>query len=163
MLPKRPRLQGFPSVGFQQYSLIICTRDRRPFFTDAETVTAVLASIRRCAEACQFAGIAYCFMADHVHLVVAAMAPNSDLMTFTSRWKQRAGYEHRRRTGEYLWQPSHFDHVLRDEEQTRRAVRYVLENPVRKGLVREFEEYPFSGSDVFSVHELREFWAGHGR
>jgi putative transposase len=162
MLPKRPRTAGFPYLGLHRYSLIICTKHRRPFLADAETVSVVLTSIRQSAETCRFAVLAYCFMADHVHLVVTAMAPDSDLMTFMSRWKQRAGYEHRRRTGEYLWQPSYFDHVLRDEEDTRRAVRYVLENPVRKGLVRTFEEYAFAGSDVFSAQELREFWAWQG-
>ena len=75
-----------------------------------------------------------------------------------TRWKQRAGYDYRQRTGEYLWQPSYFDHVLRDEEETLRAVRYVLENPVRKGLVTEFADYPFSGSDVISCEELAELW-----
>ena len=59
-----------------------------------------------------------------------------------SRWKQRAGYDYRQRTGEYLWQPSYFDHVLRDEEETWRAVRYVLENPVRKGIVTEIPRLP---------------------
>ncbi len=48
-------------------------------------------------------------------------------------------------TGESLWQESYYDHVLRDDEEMARAVRYVLENPVRKGLVREFLEYPHSG------------------
>ena len=75
-----------------------------------------------------------------------------------SRWKQRSGYEYKRRTGEFLWQPSYFDHVLRDDEETKRAVRYVLENPVRKGLVTEFANYPFSGSDVFTSEELAGYW-----
>src|SRR5688572_8883696 len=52
------------------------------------------------------------------------------------KWKQLAGYAHKRRTGELLWQPSYYDHVLRDDEETSSAVRYVLENPVRKGLVK---------------------------
>ena len=38
-----------------------------------------------------------------------------------SRWKQRAGYDYRQRTGDILSQPSYFDHVLRDEEETWRA------------------------------------------
>ena len=82
----------------------------------------------------------------------------ADLRKFTSKWKQVTGYAHKQRTGELLWQPSYYDHVLRDDEETSRAVRYVLENPVRKGIVREFADYPFSGSDVFNVEALREFW-----
>ena len=59
-----------------------------------------------------------------------------------NNWKQRTGYEFKQRTGESLWQESYFDHVLRDDEETNTAVKYVLENPVRKGLVTRFEEYP---------------------
>jgi putative transposase len=158
MFPKRPRITGFPYTGYHRYSLTICTKDREPFFTDAAAVTPVLATIRQCAESCGFAVFAYCFMADHLHLVVSATTDCADLRTFMSRWKQRAGYEHRQRTGKFLWQPSYFDHVLRDEEDTQRAVRYALENPVRKGLVTEFGDFPFSGSDVFSLEELRGFW-----
>jgi putative transposase len=158
MLPKRPRIKGFPYVGFHRYSLTVCTKDRQPLFVEADTVTSVLTSIRQCAATCGFAVLAYCFMSDHVHLIVSATTDTADLRMFMSRWKQRSGYVHRQRTGEFLWQPSYFDHVLRDEEATRRAVKYVLENPVRKGLVAEFQQYPFSGSDVFSIDELREFW-----
>ena len=162
MLPIRPRIEGFSYLGLHRYSLIICTNNRKQVFSDVEIVARVLAIIRQCAAAHEFAVLAYCFMPDHVHLVVSAVSDASDLRTFMSRWKQRSGYEHRQRTGSHLWQPSYFDHVLRDDEQTGRAVRYVLENPVRKGLAVEFADYRFSGSDVFTAEELREFWHRKG-
>jgi putative transposase len=105
-----------------------------------------------------FAVFTYCFMPDHVHLVVCATIESADLRMIMTRWKQRAGYEYKQRTGKHLWQPSYFDHVLRDDEDTHRAMRYVLENPVRKGIVAEFHEYPFSGSCVYSAEELRDLW-----
>jgi hypothetical protein len=51
-----------------------------------------------------------------------------------------------------------FDHVLRDDEETDRAVRYALENPVRKGLVTRFEDYPYRGSDVWTTEQLQQLW-----
>jgi hypothetical protein len=45
-----------------------------------------------------------------------------------------------------LWQPSYYDHVLRKDEDTLNVARYILDNPVRKGLVKHFLEYGFSGS-----------------
>ena len=97
-------------------------------------------------------------MSDHLHLVVAATGGQSDFQHFMSTWKQRSGYRHKQRTGESLWQESYYDHVLRDDEEMTRTVRYVLENPVRKALVREFDEYPHSGSDVYNGEQLKEFW-----
>jgi putative transposase len=160
MFPKRPRIDGFPYVGFHRYSLTICTNHRKPVFTDADVVAAVLTTIRQWAAALDFAVFAYCFMPDHLHLIVSATSDASDLCKYMKRWKQGSGYDHRQRNNEFLSQPSYFDHVLRDDEDTQRAVKYVLENPVRKGLVADFGDYPFCGSDVFSLEELRDFWRG---
>ncbi|MCC7210600.1 MAG: hypothetical protein IT451_02000 [Candidatus Brocadia sp.] len=50
-----------------------------------------------------------------------------------------------------FWQTSFYDHFLRKEEDVRDTVMYVLNNPVRKGLVAEWREYPYSGSFVYDV------------
>jgi REP-associated tyrosine transposase len=97
-------------------------------------------------------------MSDHLHLILAGTDEQADFQRFMSNWKQRSGFRHKQRTGNSLWQESYYDHVLRDDEEMERAVRYVLENPVRKGLVREFDEYPFSGSNVYSAEQLKQFW-----
>jgi len=160
MFPKRPRIPGFSYIGLHRYSLTICTKERKQLFTNAETVEATLTTIRRSAAAHDFAVLAYCFMPDHLHLIVGGLTDSADLQKFVANWKQLSGFAHKQRTGEHLWQPSYFDHVLRDEEETGRAVRYVLENPIRRGMVTEFSHYPFCGSDVFSVEELRDHWQG---
>ena len=38
-----------------------------------------------------------------------------------------------------------------NDEATIEAVRYVLGNPVRAGLVKRIRDWPYSGSDVFDV------------
>ena len=50
-----------------------------------------------------------------------------------------------------LWQTSFYDHFLRKEEDIEKVVMYVLNNPVRKGLVSEWMEYHYSGSLVFEL------------
>jgi len=159
VFPRRPgRIDGFTYIGLHRYSVTICTHLRKSIFADRTSIDPVLTTIRQCAGSFGFAIHAYCFMFDHVHLVVAATGEQSDFRRFMSNWKQRAGYQHRKRTSESLWQDSYYDHVLRDDEEMARTVRYVLENPVRKGLVREFLEYPHSGSDVYSKEQLKELW-----
>jgi hypothetical protein len=59
--------------------------------------------------------------------------------------------------GTKLWQRYGYEHVIRDSEALRGAVRYVLENPVRAGLVKEPREYAFLGSSVYTVEALLEF------
>lgn len=49
-----------------------------------------------------------------------------------------------------LWQEESFDHVLRSSESLDAKVAYLLANPVRKGLARVPEEYPWIWRSVRS-------------
>jgi putative transposase len=42
-----------------------------------------------------------------------------------------------------VWLPGFHDHALRAEEATADVVRYIIENPVRAGLVKEVGAYPY--------------------
>ncbi len=44
-----------------------------------------------------------------------------------------------------LWQDSYYDRVIRSEEEFDEKLRYILDNPVRRGYVAEGWMYPFSG------------------
>jgi REP element-mobilizing transposase RayT len=61
-------------------------------------------------------------------------------------FKQRSGFFLNKTGTGAIWQKNFFDHIMREREDLAAHVRYVLENPVRKGLVTRWEEYPFSGS-----------------
>lgn len=43
-----------------------------------------------------------------------------------------------------LWQKSSYDRVIRYNKSVEPVVHYVLNNPVRKGLVTRWEDYPYS-------------------
>jgi putative transposase len=156
MFPRRPRAKGYSYVGFARYLLTCCTDRRQPFFKESQTVAETLIAIRQCTTGFQFALVAYCFMPDHLHLVLEGTAECSDLVAFMHGMKQRAGFAFKQRTGRPLWQPSYHDHVLRDEEVLLKVVRYVLDNPVRAGLVTSPRDYPFLGSDVYPLDWLLE-------
>jgi len=55
-----------------------------------------------------------------------------------------------------LWQEGYYEHVLRAEENVRSIARYIVENPVRAGLVAHAIDYPYLGSDRWTVRELLE-------
>lgn len=97
-------------------------------------------------------------MPDHLHIVAEAQHDGSDLLAFVCLFKQTTAFAWKRQHGQPLWQESFHDHVLRDSEDTRQVVRYVLENPVRARLVGAPEEYEFSGSLIYERAELIQ-WA----
>lgn len=44
-----------------------------------------------------------------------------------------------------VWQENFFDHLLRSQESYAQKWDYVCQNPVRKGLVRSTEDWPWQG------------------
>ena len=106
-----------------------------------------LQNLREVAAKAQFEVVAYCFMPDHLHLLVQT-GEDADLVGFVRRFKQKSGYAYRRATRdpEVLWQKSYYDHVLRREEDLHDAARYIWGTPVRAGLVDNARDYPYSGS-----------------
>lgn len=83
-------------------------------------------------------------MPDHLHLLVEG-SEQSDLSRFMKAFKQVTSFRYKQRVGQPLWQPSYYDHVIRNEQDAQQAFAYILENPVRAGLVDDIGDYPFLG------------------
>ncbi len=157
MSPNYPRhLRGFGYVGAQRYFLTWSTHGRLTVFTDKAAVDLTIAQILRAAREEAFALLAYCFMPDHVHLLVEGRTEISDGRRFVHRARQFSGYHFSRVTGRRLWQKYGYERVLRDDEATLAVARYIINNPVRAGLVQRPEDYPGSGSEVYSMREILE-------
>ncbi len=43
-----------------------------------------------------------------------------------------------------VWQEGYYDHGLRDDEDYRVRVQYVVQNPLRAGLVQRVEDFPYT-------------------
>ena len=108
----------------------------------------------RTSERCGFAISVYCFMPDHVHLLVRGLDNSADLRNFVKLAKQTSGFAFAQAYGDRLWQPSYYDRVLRDDETSLWVIAYVLRNPVVQNLVERCEDYPFLGSPEQSLPEL---------
>ncbi|MBI4265902.1 MAG: transposase [Acidobacteria bacterium] len=151
-----PRLISFDYHGCRAYAVTCCTFERHPWFTNVTIVDRVRTQLLKDARRHLFDVSAYCFMSDHVHLLLEAIGATSDLRCLIGGWKQRTGYEHARATRRRLWQPGYYDHVLRHDEDRLETIAYIVGNPVRKGMVRDPAEYQFWGSSIWSRDELLE-------
>jgi putative transposase len=150
------RLKTFDYLGQYRYAFTICTAGRRVVFTSLDVVEPLLSQFQQCSEREDVGIAAYCFMPDHLHLLVVGLAPASDVLQFVNRAKQKTGYWYARRCGQRLWQRYSWDRILRSEEDTMTAARYILANPVRAGLTERAADYLFSGSVMFSRQAVFE-------
>ena len=88
-------------------------------------------------------------MPDHIHLFVRGGA-DFNLGRWIGPLKQALSRAAKlsRRIGR-VWQEGFFDHVLRSDESYSQKWNYVRENPVRAGLVKSAEEWPYQGEIVY--------------
>jgi putative transposase len=151
-----PRIKSFPYRGLHRYLITLTTSSRARYFSVAENARGLSSQIAQFFKARHFEVIAYCLMPDHVHVLLEGLSDDADLREAVRVWKQVTSYEWKQRTGSRLWQPGFHDRVLREGDDARPIVRYVLYNPVRAGLVKSIAEYPWLGSLRFTIAELIE-------
>jgi putative transposase len=144
--PRRssPRLNAFSYEGLYAYLVTVNTHRKVPFFRSPDAVRPCQEKLLSVAQEHGFEVLAYCFMPDHLHLLVQGSA-DSKLVTFMKQFKQVTGYGFKNRRGPQLWQRSYYDHVLRKDEDKRELAGYIWNNPVKAGLAASPAEYPFSG------------------
>ena len=110
---------------------------------------------------------AYCIMSNHVHAVFTPLAmrsseagvvnsaentiqtkdwPYNSLSLIMNSLQGYTAYKANRilgRSGTF-WQPESYDHVIRDANEWQRIITYVLNNPVKAGLVDRWEKWQWS-------------------
>src|SRR5262249_33575324 len=153
-------LRTFDYLGLHRYFLTFCCHEKCAAFREVSAVELVLTQLRRAADLEAFGVVVYCFMPDHVHLLVEAVAENSNGLRFITRSKQFTGFHYKQRYKRPLWQRYGYEHVLREDEDTLYVARYILANPVRAGIVQRPEDYAFSGSDKYSLMQILEYTSG---
>ena len=159
VITARPaRLPAEPYMGMQRYFVTACTNYRERHFVSPAAVHPIREHLLQQALAFGFDVTAYCFMPDHLHVLLAARHDDAEFRECMRRFKQMSAYHHRKSRRSALWQPGYFERVLRNDEATGAVVRYILENPVRAGLTQRFQDYPFSGSTVYSTAQLADLW-----
>jgi putative transposase len=94
--------------------------------------------------------VAYCILPNHVHMVYTPL-PKEDgtyhamsaIMHSLKLYTARESNLLLGREGQF-WQHENYDHFVRDEAELRRIIRYVLNNPVKAGLVECWEDWKWS-------------------
>ena len=83
-------------------------------------------------------------MPDHVHLFVRG-ARDFTLSSWIGGLKRAISVALQ---SPKLWRPGFFDHILRSNESYSEKWKSVRENPVRAGLVKSVDDWPYQGQIV---------------
>jgi putative transposase len=114
--------------------------------------------------------LTWCLMSNHIHLIAVPAVEDSLAAAIGSAHKgYTASFNKRHEAKGYLFQGRFFSAPL-DDPHLYAAVRYVLRNPVRAGMIGNALEYPWSsapfnaglvGSDPLVTSNERLSWIRH--
>lgn len=154
MLEKKHRLHRAAYVGLVRVTFTLCVKDKKSLFDNQIIVDQFLKIFEEAIRAEQLKNWVYIFMPDHFHAVIEGKTFKSDLWKATVLFKQKTGYWLSKNNVNREWQKDFYDHIHRREEDLVKHIRYILENSIRKGLVKNWKDYPFKGSLDFNLEEL---------
>jgi REP element-mobilizing transposase RayT len=144
-MPRPPRLQAPGSL----HHLIARGNERREVFRDDADRENYLERIARYRKRFGFRLYAYCLMPNHVHLAAEqGPVPLSDFMhALQSSYTQYFNRRHER-VG-HLFQGRYKSFLVDSERYFLALVRYIHENPVKAGIVRDARVYRWSSDRFF--------------
>jgi REP element-mobilizing transposase RayT len=123
--------------------LTVCSKDRKRIFACSDAAEVI---VNAWQEAKSWLVGRYVIMPDHVHLFCAnGVVPPEALKQWVRYWKNIASKNWPRPNEHQIWQRDFWDPQLRRHENYGSKWEYVLENPVRAGLVAKSEDWPVHG------------------
>src|SRR2546430_3290281 len=133
MIKRRPQRLEITFPSEPTYFVTFCTRDRLRIPDLRKAQTALEAYAQRGIKEFGAALGRYVIMPDHIHLFVSG-----DADFVLSRWVAGLKRTISKAVGSHgqFWQPTFFDHILRNDESHSEKWEYVCDNPVRAGLVK---------------------------
>ena len=141
----------FPNQATIQY-VTVCVAKRRQILARPEIVRLLVDSWR---QAEHWLVGRYVVMPDHLHLFCApAKVPTTPLRNWMSFWRNLATRKWPNPDEKPIWQKDFFDRQLRSGESYHQKWLYLWENPIKNGLIKTPEDWPFQGElNLLHWHE----------
>ena len=135
----------------RKYFVKLSTDGSEPFLVDRTLVGDLLKILRDQSEISDFFVWAYCFMPDHLQLLVEGRCRGADMSRFLSGFKRRSDWLFRQRRRRRLWRQDCRKLALKEADPILSVARFIFENPVRRGIVHRFTDYDLLGSFELNV------------
>ena len=151
---RKHRLPRENYVGRRTVAFTCCLETRKTAFCDANVVDPLVEILGDCCHKHSMTVPIYCFMPDHAHIILMGQSDSSDSIECMIDFKRETGIWLGSNAADIAWQESFYDRILRPSMGWKNQVFYVLQNPVRAGLVEDVWAYPFTGSIGHNLLDL---------
>ena len=165
---KFKRRKSWNEFGHSHY-LTFSTYPKKPYLVDQRICKYLANSVNNAAKEHNFAVLAYVFMPDHVHMIIHPINEVYDMAIILQAMKQGSSMRAMNKgwIPTKLWEPGGgYDSNITHLQARIEAIKYIHENPVRKGMVEESWRFRWSSAnwrltgeqgDIECVH-IGELW-----
>ena len=135
---------------FGRWDNTLDTTTTGPFWLNEPRIAELIANSLHFLVGLKYELDSFCIMSNHVHTVFTPLQKDHGnyhaLPSIMHSLKRYTALEANRllgRNGDF-WQEESFDHVVRNGEELQRIRHYVLNNPVKAGLVQKWQNWPWT-------------------
>jgi putative transposase len=155
-----PRIARIIGVGYPHH-IVQRGNNREKVFLDQGDYQRYFSFLAKYSEEKEAAVLAYCLMPNHVHLLVRPSEEEAlpKMMQGITLCYSKYFNEENGRTGR-LWECRYHSTVIDGDSYLWTVSKYIENNPVRAGMVRRPEDYPYSSAKAHILgrkdHLLKE-------
>ena len=153
-LRRKHRLPDEAYQGQVTVAFTACLANSQPLLANDPIVQTLIPMLQKSTSAFDCTVPIYCFMPDHLHLVIRGSSAESDSKAAIDEFKSLSGSWFYREQLSCHWQEDYWDHVIRFDADWKEQVRYVAHNPMTAGLIKDFREWPYLGSIGHDLQEI---------
>ncbi|MCK4597910.1 transposase [bacterium] len=119
------------------YHVNIRSKDKKRIFRSSSINEKVVEVLKSSVDLYGYHLLSYCLMPDHLHILVQAGESPKNLESFVRGFKSYNS----KLAKQHLWQRGFYERILRKEESLADVAQYILDNPVRKRIVEDSEQF----------------------
>lgn len=136
------------STFFHWYDELLANQANTPDMLKQKEIRDIIIEALRFHDGLRYRLLAYCVMPNHVHVLIHPLIQDSGeifpIAHVTYTWKRYTANRINKflnRKGS-LWQKESYDRMIRDETELANTLEYIVQNPVKTGLVKNWKDWP---------------------
>ena len=153
----RKYIRNYVEGGTFFFTLV--THDRNAIFHDSSSIEVCLSIIKQTQKYHPFELVAFCFIPDHLHVLVTLPDGQKDYSTIIKEIKRKVTkdlrWEHNT-PSLIVWQKRFWERTIRDEHDFKIHFDYIHYNPIKHGFVENLDDWKWSSFSYYFGEKDRE-------
>lgn len=144
-LPRKARQKSESGI----YHIIMRGINRQIIFHEDEDCHIFLQTLKFYKEPCGYNLYAYCLMSNHIHLLLKVGSEPLEQIMRRICGKFVYWYNNKYDRAGYLFQDRFKSEPVEDDAYFLTVLRYIHQNPLKAGLVKDLKQYPWSSFNAY--------------